>query len=211
MFASALTRTLRHSLLALALGACASLASAAALHVELDTTGMGSAGWIDLQFNPGNGSSALAWADLSHFVGFNGAIAAETFGSVTGDLASGFRISNDSLDGYNDLFHAVHLGGKVGFDIDFGGAADLSGANLQSVFSVALYGDHDAQIVLGQPSNGSLLTFSWTPATMPGASGDVSSVVFDQGVGGVSPVPEPSTWLMLGAGMALLGLRRRRA
>jgi hypothetical protein len=212
MIASALTRTLRHSLLALALGACASLASAAALHVEFDTAGLGADGWIDLQFNPANAGAALAYADLSHFTGFNGAIAAETAGSVSGDLATGFRIGNDDAGGWNDLFHAVHLGGKVGFDISFSGDAAASGA-LQSAFGVALYGDHDAQTVLGAPgAQGFLLTLNWTPASVPGGAGSVGAEVFDAGLASVSAVPEPSSWLMLGAGLGLLGmLRRRRA
>src|SRR5207244_3786431 len=129
MIASTLTRTLRHSLLALALGASASLASASALHVELDTTGMDSAGWIDLQFGA-VGGAALAAAELSNFVGFNGAVAAETAGDVSGALAAGYHIGN--APGYwNDLFHAVHLGGKLGFDVNFSGDADPSAVSLQ--------------------------------------------------------------------------------
>lgn len=211
MFAPAFSRTLRRSLLALALGACASLASASAMHVELDTTGMGSDGWLDLQFGA-LGGAALASADLSNFSGFNGAIAAESAGDVSGSLASGYHIGNDPGN-WNDLFQAVHLGGKVGFDVSFSGAADPSAATLQSAFTVALYGDHDAQNVLGTPgADGFLLTLNWTPAKVAGGAGSVDAQVFDAGVAGVSAVPEPSSWLMLGAGLALLGmLRRRRA
>lgn len=209
MFASTLTRTLRHSLLALALGACASLASASAMHVELDTAGMGSAGWIDLQFGALDGA-ALAAADLSNFVGFDGAVAAETAGDVSGSLAAGYHLGNDP--GYwNDLFHAVHLGGKLGFDVNFSGDADPSAVSLQSAFTVALYGDHEAQTVLGVPgADGFLLTLNWTPARAAGGAGGVDAQVFDPAVASVSAVPEPSSWLMLGAGLALLGMARRR-
>lgn len=206
-----LISTLRRSLLALALGACASLASAATLHVELDTTGLGSDGWIDLAFNPASPAAALAYADLSHFVGFNGAIAAETVGSVSGSLASGYHFANDDAGGWNDLFHAVHLGGKLSFDISFSGAADPSYNTLQSAFSVALWGDHDATVALGAPGpDGTLLTLNWLPAAAAGQQGSVTSVISDQAVAGVSAVPEPSSWLMLGAGLALLGMARRR-
>lgn len=211
MFASALTRTLRHSLLALALGACASLASASALHVEIDTAGMGSDGWLDLQFGALAGSP-LAAAELSHFTGFNSAIAAETVGDVSGSLASGFHIGNDPGN-WNDLFHAVHLGGKVGFDISFSGAIDPGAASDHALFTVALYGDHDAQTVLGAPgADGFLLSMQWTAASVPGGAGSVATVVYDSAAASVSAVPEPSSWLMLGAGLGLLGmLRRRRA
>lgn len=76
------------------------------------------------------------------------------------------------------------------------------------MFSVSLYGA-DGVTQLGHPdANGSLLSLSWNPAAS--GAGQVGVAVADAGVASVSPVPEPSAWLMLGAGLALLGMVKRR-
>lgn len=211
MFASTLSRTLSRSLLALALSAAAGLASADTLHVELNTAGLGESGWIDLFFGAGNGSAALATADLSHFGGFNAGVAAQTGGGVSGSLASGYQLLNS--DGGADLFHAVNFGGKVSFDISFSGAADPAASGVLSTFSVALYGaDQSTPLGHYDGASSSLLQLVWTPSSVLGQPGAVSPMVFDNAVASVSAVPEPSAWLMLGAGLALVGaLSRRRS
>lgn len=211
MFAHTLSRSLSRSLLALALSAAAGLASADTLHVELNTAGLGDSGWIDLFFGAGNGSAALAAADLSHFGGFNSTVAAQTSGAVSGSLASGYQLLNSG--GGADLFHAVNFGGKVSFDISFSGAADPAASGVLSTFSVALYGaDQSTPLGHYDSTTSSLLQLNWTPSTVLGTPGVVSPMVFDNAAVSVSAVPEPSSWLMLGAGLALVGaLSRRRA
>ena len=95
--------SLRRALIALALSACAGLASAAqTFHIELDTTSFGSSlGWIELQFNPGNSGTPLAQADVGGFVGFSHPENALIDGHVSGSLASGFTFSQH---------HRVELG-----------------------------------------------------------------------------------------------------
>ena len=198
--------TLRRGALALALTAVASLASAQSMHVVLDTSGLSanSSGWLDLQFNPASVPAVAASALVDHLSGFDGASAPQLNGGVQAQ-AGGFLFAN-STD-WNDLFHAVHLGGKVSFDVSFSGLPDPSPAAIPSLFSVSLYGA-DGVTQLGHPDiNGSLLSLSWNPAAS--GAGQVGVAVVDAGVASVSPVPEPSAWLMLGAGLALLGLARR--
>ena len=156
--------SLRRALLALALGACASLASAAStFHVELDTSSFASTGWIDMQFNPGSPSSPLAQASLSGFTGFGDPGTAQLSGNATGSLAGGYTFVNNDAGGLNGLFHAVNFGGKIGFDVTFSGAAD-PGADFGSAFSVALYNQaQDALLGTNDPS-GSLVLLNWTPA-----------------------------------------------
>jgi len=211
MHALTLTPTLRRSLLALALSACASLASAAdVLHVELDTSSFSSTGWIDLQFNPG-GPTAAAYADLSNFVGFDATQAPSTSGDVSGSLATGFHIGNTSPDGYNDLFHAVNLGGKVSFDVSFSGALGTAAAQrFSSTLGVGLYGADQVTSLGNANGAGQLLALTWTPSITAGVSGTLSRVIADSSIASVTAVPEPSSWLMLGSGLALLALLARR-
>lgn len=201
---------LRRAAMALVLAACASLASAAGtLTVELDTTGYGSDGWIDIQFNSSPLGAVTTYAELSNIVGFGSADGA-FLSNASGSAATGFTIQNVAGD-YNDLFHAVNYsGGTVSFTVSFSGDADPTGL-YGSVFSVALYGS-DGYTLVGNSSNidGSLVHLNWTPAATIGGEGSVAAEVLASGVTVAAPVPEPSTWAMLAGGLALLGFMRRR-
>jgi len=202
--------SLRHAALALALTACASLASAASVfQVEIDTSTLvaanGNTGWIDLQFNPGNGDTPYAQASLSNFFGFGDPASAQVAGNVSGSLTSGYVIGNNDVGGYNDLFHAVNFGGKVSFTVSFSGDIDPAAADRGSAFAVSLYNDQNVALGTSDPL-GALVLLNWT------SLGDITATALTNDIGtSVSPVPEPETWLMLGAGLALVGgLARRR-
>ncbi|MDR7052112.1 hypothetical protein J2X54_004614 [Duganella sp. 3397] len=204
--------SLRRAALVLALSACTSLASAASVfQIELDTSSLvaanGPSGWIDLQFNPGNSGTPYAQALLTNFFGFGDAANAVTAGNVSGSLASGYVIGNNDASGYNDLFHGVNFGGKVGFTVTFSGDLDPSLSGLGSAFGVSLF-DNSGTMALGTAAaNGALVVLNWTSL-----GSAVATPLVNQIGTSVSAVPEPHTWLMLGAGLALLGgvARRRR-
>jgi hypothetical protein len=204
MFAP-VSQHLSRAALALVLSASACMAQASTLHVELDTSGWnGTDGYLDLQFNPSNVNSAVASALVSALSGITADAPA-----LTGDvqaLAGGVYKFTNSSD-YNDLFQSVHFGGKVSFNVSFSGLPD-SAALPQSSFSVGLYGS-DGQTSLGQGDQwGSLLYLNWQAS--PDGQGSVGKQMIDGSVGAITAVPEPSSWLMLGAGLGLLGLVRRR-
>ncbi|HJU99837.1 MAG TPA: NF038129 family PEP-CTERM protein [Burkholderiaceae bacterium] len=207
MTSSRVFPALRRTALALALAAAAGLASAQTMHVVLDTSGLAnSGGWLDLQFNPASVPAVPASALVEHLGGFDASSAPQLNGDVQAQAGGAFVFGN-STD-WNDLFHAVHFGGQVSFDVTFSGLPDAAPAAIPSLFSVSLYGA-DGVTQLGHPdANGSLLSLSWNPAAS--GAGQVGVAVADAGLASVSAVPEPSSWLMLGAGLALLGMAKRR-
>ncbi|HEV7816112.1 MAG TPA: NF038129 family PEP-CTERM protein [Janthinobacterium sp.] len=215
MLAFVLSPILRRAIMTLTLSACASLASAQSYHVEIDTSGFGSSGWLELQFNSA-GNAAAAFATVSDMSGAfdSGGVSGLTpqiSGDVSGSLASGYQFDNGG--GFNDLFHAVNFGGMISFDVSFSGGVYPSANVLQSMFSVAAYGADQASL-LGHPdsASGSLVIFLWTPAGAAGQNGTVTASVFDATRVAVAAVPEASEWLMLlaGAGPVAFCLRRRR-
>ncbi|MYM91676.1 PEP-CTERM sorting domain-containing protein [Rugamonas sp. FT82W] len=206
MFKPNFSLTLRHAAMALALGvACAGAASAQTLHVELNTASLVNAGFLDLQFNPANTPASFASATISHLSGFGDLSGVTLIGDVQQN-AGGFVFGNTT--DYNDLFQGISFGGKVSFDVTFAGLPDASPAALQSKFAVSLFGA-DGTTALGNfnPQDGTLMSITWQPTA---GAGMVSSDITDHAIAGVSAVPEPSTWAMLGAGLALVGFARRR-
>jgi hypothetical protein len=208
--------TLRRGAMALALSALAGMASAATYHIELNTASFvstyGSTGWIDLQFNPGNSNTPVAAVTLTDFIGFGDAASAQLNGAVSGSLASGYTIANTDASGWNDLFHAVNFGGTVGFNVTFSGDADPGQGGNQSTFAVGLM-NADADTYLGTTDiSGSLVQLNWT-ASLVANQGSVTAAPLLEAPSIpalAAPVPEPETWAMMAAGLALLGLVRRR-
>ena len=202
--------SLRHAALALALSACASLASAASVfQIELDTSSLvaanGNIGWIDVQFFPGNTGTPYAQVALSNFFGFGDPASAELAGNASGSLTTGYVIGNDGAGDYNDLLHAVNFGGKVGFTVSFSGDVDPAAEARGSAFSVSLL-NHDTYTALGaSDANSPLVLLNWT------SLGSVTATALTNEIGtSVSAVPEAETYAMMLAGLGMLGCMARR-
>jgi len=203
MIASVMTRTLRRAALALALSACG-LAQAATLHVDLDTSFLsGMDGYLDLQFGRGS-VSADATALVSHLSGV-GAAVADLSGNVTALGGGSYSFGNGGA--FNDLFQAMSFGGKVSFDVSFSSPPSGAVAPDWSNFSLGLYGSDQVTALGHADDSGNLLHLYWAPDAQ--GQGSVGVSVLDSAAS-VTAVPEPSSWLMLGAGLGLLGLVRRR-
>lgn len=202
---------LRHALLVLFFGLVAGQAAAANFyHVEIDSNIFAGSGWLDLQFNPGTSAATGATAAISGFSGLLDATQApQVSGNVAGALTTAVNFGNGTA--FNDLFQAVVFGGKFSFDVSFGGAFLNSPGNVGTTFAVSLYGA-DQTTILGRADavTASLVKFDLTPAVAAGQFGRVNATVFDGSVIQVTAVPEPETYAMLLAGLALLGCMARR-
>lgn len=197
--------------LALAFGSSAALADTT-YAVTIDTSMFGNTGWLDFQYNPANpGVSPATTVTLSGFQGFDEGAVVETIGQVTGSQAAGYVIGNGTS--LNSLFRAVDYGQVLSFNVTFGGDnVDLSGGAYGSTFAVWAY-DAEVATVLGSSSapDGRLADITWAPAITEGGGGTFAVASYSDSTA-ISPVPEPSSWLMLGIGaMLVAGAARRRA
>lgn len=173
--------------LSLAIGAAPAFAGPT-YKVSFDTSTYSGPGFLDLQFLSG-GFAGLSFANVSNLSGDFGTAVLD---NATGDLASGFRIANDS--GFNAVYLQLQLGGMFGFDVSFDGA-DLSdgitfSASLLDENEINLFGDLPLVIIDLSPGVPPVLGPS------PGAE--------------VAVVPEPSDALLMLTGLALLGFTLRR-
>jgi hypothetical protein len=193
---------LRRLALAVTLAAGSSMASAAVIHVTVDTSSFGVAsGYLDLGLSS-NITAPLSTALVNNMAGFVPGAYTESWGLTPSSGGYLFR-----SDAYNDLFQAVNFGGLLSFDLTFGGVIDPVGSHA-SKFLVSAY--DEAFNVLGQhaPSGYAMATFSWTLPRTAGVDGNIVAVIDDPAV---TFIPEPADTLLLGGGLAVMAwmLRRR--
>ena len=196
------------------LGAISAEAATIVYSVNLDTSSVsGTAGFLDLQFNPGNNTSVAATAEIIGFSPDGGSLsgAPSVSGDVTGSLPGTVTFMNDMA--LNELFQGFNFGSSVTFQVILSGPAvgvPNAGATAGSIFGVGLYDNTQASILTDQ---GGATGFSGelflntdgtvTPTPFPSAPGVGSVTTFAPVV-----VPEPGTMVLLAAG--LMGLLRFR-
>jgi MYXO-CTERM domain-containing protein len=176
------------ALLALALLSGAATASPI-YHVALDTTGTGGDGYMQIDFLP-FGTTDVLTATISGLTGaFTG----------TPDLANVAQSGGSytfSSDAFSEFFQAITLGGTFGFDVTFGGVPLDAGSTGLTV---------------------SLLDDAFNYLALPAAqitlmAGEAPAIVADPAFAAVNKVPEPADWMLVAAGLFLLGaMQRRRA
>jgi|SRR5208282_4585635 len=156
----------------------------------------GTAGYIDLQFNPGISSTGSASATITNFTSDATLGTATPSGSsVTGTLPSTVTINNTSTTGYNDYLQALTFGNTINFVVD------LSGATGNSFAVSFLNSTQTAALLTNDNVNGYAATVDVNP------NGAVVNNLSSQ-TNVVTPIPAAA--YLLGSGLiGLVGIRRK--
>jgi hypothetical protein len=186
------------ALAAAMIGACGQAAATpVAYHVDINTATLGTGpAFLDLYFLGLDGAAA-ATATVDHLTGaLDGA--ANLLGTVSGSAPGPFVFGN--AGGGGELVQAIQLGGKFSFDVSF----TMAPGNTGTTFGWALFDATHYPGVDGDLGNLFL---------QPDAPGNQILVAAPTTrLGGVTPIPEPSTAaLMLAAMLALLAWRGQGA
>jgi hypothetical protein len=178
-------------------GACGQAAATPiGYRVNIDTATLGTGpAFLDLYF-AGLAGAPAATATVDHLTGaLDGA--ADLFGTVTGSASGPFVFGN--AGGGGELVQAIQLGGKFSFDVSF----TMAPGNTGTTFGWALF---DSTHYLGV--DGDLGNLFLQPDAAPDSQVLIAAPTTQ--LGGVTPIPEPSTAaLMLAAMLALLAWRRQ--
>jgi hypothetical protein len=190
---------LARALLAFTLAAGAGAAVAGpTYHVDVNTAALGGAsGYLDFLI-VGQGDTATTTATLSHVMGnFSGDVYTD---NTSGSVAAGATLGSSAS--WNEFALWAGFGGTFSFDVSFDQAIDdIAGALLQ----IALL---DSNFGYLAPTTGDIAQFSLAPGQPIGLTPSAFATI--SLLPDVSDVPEPSDWMMMATGLALLGFSLRR-
>ena len=163
----------------------------------------GQSGYLEFQFNPGNNAQS-AFAQLLSFETSGGSLtgAPATAGDVTGALPGTVTLGNSFS--WNDYFQGFNFGNSIHFTFLLDGPAVSSPngtAGGGSDFGFSMFAaDQFTPLLTNNPSG----------LAMTAALRTDGSTALNYGPS-TSPVPEPSTVLLLGLGMAGAALWRKKS
>lgn len=177
--------------------------------VSVDTSPLvGSAGFIDIQFNPGVDSLG-AIASIRNF-STDGLLAgtSQNLGGAVGILPGPPDVSIANSDGFNDLFQGITFGAAITFDLEFDGPA-LNPSEpypyFGSVFAVSLLDVDEVSPLLTTSIDGVLARVDLNPnGSLTGTTYSDSSGVYRATVA----VPELTVVQQISASLAVLCVSR---
>lgn len=207
------------TMFAAAVMACGGALADPIFTVTVNTSSVnGQNGYLDFQFNPGFPQPPAGTATISDFVSSGGTLGVEQlFGNVSGTLQTTVVMVNDPTTLTNEFLTPFTFGTSLRFVITFSGAmiATPDPTSGTSTFAFAMFDAND-------PANPLLVT-SPLPPDNPGGFALLLDVQNDGTVaasnfmtsGALTPgapgaVPEPGTLVLVGAGLAIAAVRRRR-
>ena len=200
---SKIQRILQAVALALTVAASgAALAESPSYHVSINTGALSGGGYMFLSFLSVDDAPG-ATAAISHFDGaFNGFDAYT--GSVADGLPDGATMTN--ANGMNALQRGLSFGGVFSFNVSFYGDYETMVGGPGAMLGISLINE-DFTAYVGNP-DGNVLEFSLLAplGTDPAGMG----IATPYNLATVTAVPEASQWLMLVAGLAMLGWTMRR-
>jgi len=178
--------------------------------IETNTSSLaGLSGYIDLQYegNAGAGASTATITGFSTNGSLGGPATISLMGDASGNLASTVTILNGALNssGYNDYNQAITFGMFTAFEVALSGPV---GGTANSGFALSFYASDDMTNWLSTDPSGASAALTVEPdgtvlpVTYADDGGDYDTTVTNES--GPSPVPEPSSFFAVGAGLALL-------
>lgn len=186
-------------------------------HVTVDSHAInGTAGNLDMQFNPGLGAES-ATTTITGFISSGGTLAGTSTdtGGAAGTLPQ--QVTIDNSGAFNDLFQGFTFGSGFEFNVAFAGSAlnPPLGTTGGSVFALSLYDAAGTTPLLTTSPDGAALEININP------DGTTSVQNFPSDPNGglpvanaflVTSVPEPGTFAlcMVGTCCSALSLWKRR-
>jgi hypothetical protein len=199
----AVLATLALPLLDLDLGGKVS-ASPVAYHVAVNTsTVSGTMGSLEFQFNPGGFNSLAATATITNFMGGTLVGSPSNIGNVSGALPGPVAINNGTA--FNDMLQNFNYSAGFSFDVTFSGPAldTPDPSKPGTTFSLTLWDmpDGGGDPIFPVDESGAALLININP--------DGSRSVTSAPQVNVTPIPEPTSLVLFGVGLAGLAVYRR--
>lgn len=177
--------------------------------IETNTSSLTGSGYIDLQYegNAGAGASTALITGFSTNGNLGGPATISLMGDASGNLSSSVVIMNGALNGsgLNEFNQAITFGTFTEFMVAL---SNPVGGIANSGFSLSFYASDDETAVLSTDLSGASAMLTVEPdgtvltKTFADAAGEYDTTVTNES--GPSPVPEPSSFYFVGAGLALL-------